>query len=695
MSKQFDIKSLFSGRLASISNLIEDGCGWCVGSTGFFPGQNPPRPTLLSIHGIGTDSISSCFRHAGLLIEVTYEVKSDDAAVRIEGKITNDDDKPVRAHRLRSLALRLNFSRETRLFVYSLNGANGTSFFPPKSFTLSKHELVGEPLGRGTYIDFDGGSTGLSSNKKAPYFVIQLDDLGGLFYALEWPATWFSCINRLEMHDQAWIELGPVAANAGFERRGLAGAFEEIDIMLNPGESLPLAGCVLGLYEGDQVEGFNALRRLVADMRPTLNGEKIACPVNYKPVFAVGMKADFPFMKAQADVCEKLGVEYIYYDMPWSKGAVSENNLISSDCWPGVGDWREGSPDKLPGDSDLSAYVHQKGMKFGLWIAPENCFIRSKFAAQHPDWVIPPQQGDHPGMVDWLGVVNFSKPEVVQWFKDTVDIIFPKFDVEWIMWDFNTYLEPCLSRLDPSDRRGITQIRFVEGVLDLWDYILSRHPYVLIEASAAGGNRMDLGCLKRAHTYWINDMTNRPYLQMYENTGANCFLPATYFSRSMNYTVPSRNSHFYDPETRRPYPPAWFHALMGGTVAIAEDLREWTDEAIADAAQHIQIFKDIRELLNHNYYAIFDQPKTLDEWVGWQFYKPETDEGVVFFFRCLSQTENVSPPLRWLKEDACYRFEDPYTKAISVYTGATLLSDGLPIELPQQGSCLLRYRLGE
>jgi len=144
-----------------------------------------------------------------------------------------------------------------------------------------------------------------------------------------------------------------------------------------------------------------------------------------------------------------------------------------------------------------------------------------------------------------------------------------------------------------------------------------------------------------------------------------------------------------------PCPDAAFHANFGGMLAVSEDFEHWPAEQKQRARQHVDVYKTIRRFLGKDYYPLFKQPQSLEEWDGWQFHDPVADEGFVLLFRVRSPQESASPQLRGLSAKVKYVLTDPYTGKEKSVAGSTLLSDGLPVTLPLEGTQLLRYRSGK
>jgi alpha-galactosidase len=447
--------------------------------------------------------------------------------------------------------------------------------------------------------------------------------------------------------------------------------FRLVDTTLLPGESLPLPGCLVGLYRGDWTDGCNALRRTIAEhYLPKLNGAAVIPPVFYDHFFMLGVDCGEARMRPQAEVAAQIGCEYFVLDAGWHRGSLANG----FDFARNLGDW-EPDPVKYPrGLKALAEYVRSLGMKFGLWIEPERCHAESSLAKAHPDWVVP-KQGNP------FCLVDFGNPEVVAWAKETFGRLFREAGVEWTRFDFNMDPQPYLASRDADDRQGLALIRYCEGVQEFWDYLLREHPALLIEGCASGGRRMDLASLKRSHTYWCNDHTHHPDVSR-TDIRANLIFPANY----LNHVQGILNM-------KDPYPPYAFHSYMGGTFGITEDLLAWPERRKRDAARHIAVFKQCRHLLMHDFTPLFPYPATLDVWDGYQWHDPRSGEGVVMVFRPLSKESRQRVGLKWLDPGATYEFTDPYTRRTKRMSGKTLATSGLPIELKKpRSSLVLRYR---
>jgi len=604
----------------------------------------------------------SIFDLGELEFDSTHTVFDDGRALTFAGTMTNRGASRSPAIRsISPLSVALRLTREERIFAYSFSAGLSDTSYPPLDFgmAIKPHELVCWQANHGSSIFSQGGMTwgGASTARELPYQVVQVGG-GGLFLGLEWPGDWLAMVSR-------------AAGGAGLNcEMGLI----DLDLCLDPGESIPLPGGLLGFYQGDWIEGCNALRRTIVDHYvPKLNGKAIVPPVFYDHWYALGQNCVEPLMREQSDVAARLGCEYFIQDAGWHKG--SPQTQAEAPHFKGTGNWDSVEPTKYPnGLKPLSDHVAAQGMGFGLWIEPTRCDRDSDLAKQHPDWVLFAKDG-----AQYRNLVNFGNAEALAWFIETFDRLVRENNVRWFRFDIGAGIEDYP---EPAGRKGILKFRHYEGLMQFWDHLLQEHPDLHIEGVSNGGRRMDLSCLKRCHTYWCDDHTQHPDV-MRSGRRINLIFPGNYLDQVV----------FFDNEAAD-YPAYGYHALMGGSWGFTEKLSEWPEQRLRDAQRHVEVFKSFRHLLMKDFAPLFPYPYTLEDWDGWQWHDPETGEGVIIIFRCLGDEASCSPTLRWVDPYTRYAFTDPYTESRQVLTGAALSTTGFPVDLPHHRASMIRcYRL--
>jgi len=598
---------------------------------------------------------------AGFRIEIIYKVFPEGDAVSFEGKIINESkEESLSIYYPCSFLHSFNLRRSERVISYSFSGGRADFRYPSWAFTLRQNELVSYLTNFFSATHSHGGLKGRSTDDEMPYHIVQIDEEGGIYFALEWPGDWQSTISRQSGGEKLICQIG------------LLNGYGYFDLKLMPGETIPLPGCLIGLYRGDMVEGCCALKKkIVKYYIPKLNGRTIVPPVFFDHWFGMELDCAEKTMKQQAEVASKIGCEYFILDAGWYEGCEEEG----WDFGKGLGNWTNPHPKKYPdGLNSLAEFVREKGMKFGLWIEPERCNENSELAKNHPEWIISKEDSPY-------CLVDFGKKEVVEWAKETFGKIFQENGVEWIRFDSNIDPQLYWQKIAKKGRKGILQIRHFEGLLNFWDYLIERFPNLLIEGCSSGGRRMDLACLKRSHTYWCNDHTHHPDV-VRTDIRANLIIPGNY----LNHVLTILNK-------KEDYPDYVYHCLMGGTIGFTEKLSEWSEKKIEDAKKHVKIFKQYRHLLEADFNPLFPYPSTLENWDGWQWYDKKTGEGLIIVFRSLSSEITSKIKLRWIEESKNYEFINPYTQDKKIMSGKELISQYFIIELPEpRSSVILRYK---
>jgi hypothetical protein len=136
------------------------------------------------------------------------------------------------------------------------------------------------------------------------------------------------------------------------------------------------------------------------------------------------------------DAAAALGVETFMLDDQWQGGPGGES-----------GDWKfdaERFPDNdgngLP---DFVEYLHNKGLKLGLWMSPAEFHTTSTTYAAHPDWACAPT-GDVTAQIPddaGLGVWDMTNPSLVNHLVDTVNRLIADYDVREFKFDFQAWVD--------------------------------------------------------------------------------------------------------------------------------------------------------------------------------------------------------------------------------------------------------------
>ncbi|MCR5293734.1 MAG: alpha-galactosidase [Lachnospiraceae bacterium] len=193
------------------------------------------------------------------------------------------------------------------------------------------------------------------------------------------------------------------------------------------------------------------------------------------------------------------GVELFVLDDGWFGARNSD--------WAGLGDWYC-NLSKIPsGIGGLSRKIEDMGLKFGLWVELEMVNPDSDLFRAHPDWAIhvPGRFRSH---ARHQYVLDFSRPEVVDYIYEMAAKLLSEARISYIKWDMNRYMTEPFSPGLPADRQGEMMHRYILGLYSLYERLIAAFPDVLFESCASGGARFDPGMLYYAPQAWCSDDTD-------------------------------------------------------------------------------------------------------------------------------------------------------------------------------------------
>lgn len=416
-------------------------------------------------------------------------------------------------------------------WVRAVNGVRFLpNFFPPHDFAVVDRQIIDTPQVFLPLI-LSGLADGRPSGGSLPCAILSDEaQQRGLAFFLEWSGLWqiaFKQAPRLVNDPQ-----GDLAMQIQIGLWGLA-------LDLQPGQSLPLPRLLIAAYDGDLETGGNTLRRHIRQhVMPKLGGEEVLPPTTFNHWFAFTNHFSADRLKPAVDASAAAGLEYFCVDGGWFKG----------DFRNGIGNWDEGDPVKFPdGIAPFADYVRAKGMKYGTWFEPEWANTQSDLYRQHPEWFweTPPipaviEPGFRFQNPDFA-LMNFGLPEVQQWWLDRFVRAYEEWGVRWVRWDYNQMPRPNWDYDVPTGQIGWRQIQHILGFYQVMDNVMAACPELFIEQCASGGHRIELGTIRRGHSFWMNDHTTQTDIVRAMQHGLNTVLPGNYANTNLcqfrhNYT---------------------------------------------------------------------------------------------------------------------------------------------------------------
>jgi alpha-galactosidase len=495
-----------------------------------------------------------------------------------------------------------------------------------------------------------------SSTQDLPIFMIrpafETDD-AGLWIGIEWPTRWHTDISFGGDRTGLRIDVGP----------GLK------QLVLEPGECIELPVIHIGFFEGRFEGGTNACRGYIREqLTPLYMDKPMVPPVVYT---LWGLPPDFTqeHVMRQIDLASAMGVEKFCCDQSWYAGSDAA----------GVGNW-EVDMNRFPeGLEPVADYVREKGMEMGLYF--ESCpHDDTKILREHPEFFF---------KVDAHGnrhhIFNFGMPDACDYFIDLISSFVELLDLRFIRADFGGY--PVAKEwpltwdmIDPDDK---IQFAYVQGKYRVWETLLERHPKLMWELNAGGGNSLDLGSMRRHHCCWGSDMMEMDPARMMQ-LGAASFMPGNFMGNAI--MVGEKGSRHPEAELND----ISFLSRMAGSFYVCGCLHAWPDGAHDRARHWIAAYKQFRHLLMKDFYRLLPQPQSDEEWDVAQFCDGP-HEGVLFAFRLQAPAERQVIVPRATDPGATYRVRDEATQEEITMSGEAFGRDGLSVALPLRSAKLYTY----
>lgn len=587
------------------------------------------------------------FTEAATGLQLALGLQIFGQAVVVSGTLRNQGSAPVSgidALEPLSLVFKNPASEWRHLFA---NGGTTEAFYPPTAYRTQEWTRGNQAL------HLESHPEGRSSNLHLPFLISlasRATDSEGLFCGIAWSGAWYMTFRK--------VDEARACLSVGVEVRGLA---------LEPGEGLQLPDVHIGFFRGGAEAGTNALRRhLYERVCPAYRGKPTLPRVSYDHWFGIGNSLNMDRMKEQAARAAQLGVEVFVVDAAWFPGNFPD----------GVGNWDRVDQAKFPdGLEPLADHVRGLGMDFGLWFEVERAVEGTAMVREHPEWFIAvpswtPKQSYH---------LNLACPQAQDYVIDVVGAWIRELDLRWSRWDYNIEPMPFWKQVDPTLK---IQFAYFAGLYRVLDTLMKEHPNWMVEGCASGGRRIDIGTMKRAHTYWFSDQTEIASVCRYMQARANRFLPGHLLNSSVAVAAGIGDGDFGDTSVL---------SRMLGKLAFDGDIGSWSPSLTVRMGSWVAVFKAIRHLLVQDFHQLLPQPQTAEDWDAVQFLSYSGDEAIVFAFAgCQGGGKTLK--LRGLQRKHMYLVTQMLDGASATTSGEALMEGGLLIALEQDQGGLWRIR---
>ena len=462
--------------------------------------------------------------------------------------------------------------------------------------------IIEETLADGQKLDLNTDAGRSSDEFALPFFnVTAVGASDGFVLAVGWTGSWKADF-----------------ANTGGACNVKMG-LENADFYLKKGEEVraPMAS-VLFWKGDDDMAGHNAFRRFVLAHHSRLRDGKPwtplcggfdwgdPAPCNEYTCLTEDLARAIVRRYKQFDILP----DVFWLDAGWY--STPDGNHFDGDfSWGVVGNWECDSERFPDGFVNLSNLIHSFGAEFMVWFEPERVMKGTKFADEHPEFMMKLADEDR------YYIFNLADDKAVEWLCKYIGDFMEVNGIDHYRQDFNTgRLAEFWAANDEKGRRGITEMKYIEGLYKYWDYLLKRFPRLQIDNCASGGRRLDLETVSRATPLWRTDYDyGEPLGYQCQTYGLNLFLPMSgtgmyetdfYRSRSGYSSAISMNFN-----------------LLGSGQDVAQMQRVFNE------------YKAIRPYYLKDFYPLsgFGDITAGNIWVAYQLHDPATGSGYVVGFR--------------------------------------------------------------
>ena len=444
--------------------------------------------------------------------------------------------------------------------------------------------------------------------------------------------------------------------------------------VLSPGEDFQAPEVIL-TYSG---EGLGKMSRSFHDF---YRNHMIRSIYNHKkrPILINNWEAtyfDFDNEKLLqiAREAKNCGIEMLVMDDGWfGKRNVDDNSL---------GDWVVNEEKIKGGLKKLVDQVNEIGLEFGIWFEPEMISPDSDLYRAHPDWALQ-IDGREGTMCRNQYVLDLSRKEVVDHVYEAVAKILRGANIRYVKWDMNRQLSDMGSACADAAHHKELFHRYVLGLYELQERLVTEFPELLLENCSGGGARFDPGMLYYSPQIWCSDDTDAiERLAIQEGTGLIYPLSTmgAHVSDCPNHIV-GRITPF---ETRG-------HVALAGTFGYELDITKIPEKERQMICEQTKMYHRYHDLVREGDYYRIASYRENHLFDAWEVVSKDKREVLMTYVQVLAEPNKRSRKiyLEGFDTGAAYRLEG----TDQVYSGEMLMCAGFLIE-PMKGdymSCLYHF----
>ena len=491
---------------------------------------------------------------------------------------------------------------------------------------------------------------GCPSDGECPFFDIDQDG-EGVVVALGWTGGWKASFDNEE---------DGVRVHAGLC---------ETRFLLLPGERLRTCRVLLMRHKKGE-DCSNKFRRLIRSHFSHVASN----PAAREGLFACELWGGLPstemMRRVRAFKDKGFAFEDWWIDAGWYGSSTKCDDAFTGD-WPRfVGDWYVNGRIHPNGMKDVGRAAKEAGGGVMLWFEPERVMSGTIAEREKSAWLI------DRGMKSYK-MLDYGSAEARKYIADLVSEYAKTIGLSCYRQDMNFKPGAAFKAADGKDRVGVSEIRHVMGLYEVWDEILRRNPGIVIDNCASGGRRLDLETLRRSVFFFRSDyqcaFNANPDVVQAHNANLSRFVPYSGCTTKASDLYSLRSAY------------ASSHGVAYWNAAFQKE--ENVDWSMAKKShdEYLRI-RRFFPLDFHNHGSASADPTA---WAIWQYHDPKRSEGVVLAFRRLkSPCSHAGIELKWIPKGAVVDVEN-------LDSGEKTIGNArLEIVLPEsRSSTVLLYRV--
>lgn len=362
------------------------------------------------------------------------------------------------------------------------------------------------------------------------------------------------------------------------------------------------------------------------------------------------------------DDAKEMGIEMFVLDDGWFGHRDDDNSSL--------GDWSVFEK-KFPNGLDHFAdYVHQQGLKFGLWFEPEMISMDSDLYKKHPDYLMHvPGRLPSPSRNQY--VLDLGRKEVRDNIFDQMNNILSSGKIDYIKWDMNRHLSDIYEADLPSARQGEVYHRYVLGLYDLLERVVDTYPNLLIEGCSGGGGRFDAGMAYYTPQIWASDDSDaidRLSIQY----GTSLVYPQSMMTSHVSVSPNEQNGRITPFNTRGV-------VAMWGNLGYELDLTKMSKEDRQEVKNQVAEYKKIRQVTQYGTFYRLKNAQISNQ-CAWETVSPDKNEVVLSVVKVMASAQPYLTKTKLVGLDPKKHYEDQASH--EVYGGDELMNLGIydPVE---------------